>query len=146
MFWQRPFLIGSSIERGAEQILGLFGESTNCNCCSGVGTVCSCVFISVCLSCRAHYPEASFLFRLASPCLTLYSLLEDSLLPGLSFRFDFRSGWSGLLCHRLIGKFEIISAGICLRLCSLVSVCCSFSIAVEFHFRQNQIGFEITRH
>jgi hypothetical protein len=77
---------------------------------------------------------------------SLYSLLEDSLLPGLSFRFDFRSGWSDLLCHRLIGKFEIISAVICLRLCSLVSVCCSFSIAVEFHFRQNQIGFEVTGH
>ncbi len=33
----------------------------------------------------------SFWISLASPCLTFYSFLEDSLMPELSFLFDFRS-------------------------------------------------------
>jgi hypothetical protein len=33
----------------------------------------------------------SFWFSLASPCLTFYSFLENSILAELSFRFDFRS-------------------------------------------------------
>ncbi len=94
LFWQRPFFIGSSIEREAEQILGPFGESTNCDCCSRVGTVCSCVRVS-CVGMASLFLAAlaDQLSRSRTSLVSPFSVYSDSLMS-LLWKSSVSISWS----------------------------------------------------